>query len=90
MFTIVVAWIAFSLYHNAVSSTISDILTVQIQSISPNFDLKTIDMLKGKNVITPMYDIDQASPSGSQSAETTSIPTPTVNSTQSAQIVPKT
>ena len=66
MFIIVMVWIAFSIYHNSASSTISQTLNVTIKSIKPDFDTQTIEALKKREQITPLF--------GSKAQET---PTPT-------------
>ncbi len=80
-FTLVIFWIIFNIYHNSVTSTISDSTTVQIFPINPNFDMQTIESLKQRTQISPLY-----SNSATQSAQpaTTFIPVPTPVSTQSA------
>lgn len=54
---IVILWVVFSIYHNFVTSTIPENLNTQILSISPNFDLKTIESLKSRNVVDPIYQL---------------------------------
>jgi len=53
----VLAWIGFSIYHNIVTSTISEPLSVQITPITPTFDTKTIDSLKTREVASPLYSL---------------------------------
>lgn len=57
MFICVLAWIGFSIYHNIVTSTISEPLTMQIIPISPNFDTNTINNLKKRNNVSPLYQL---------------------------------
>lgn len=54
---IVIMWVVFSVYHNYITSTIPENLNTQILSISPDFDLKTIENLKKRNVIIPIYQL---------------------------------
>lgn len=82
-FIFVLVWIGFSIYHSIVASTISETVNMQIAPISPNFDTKTIDSLKGRQSILPIYDADVV-------VETPTLtPTPTVSqvpiATQSAE-----
>ena len=56
-FIFAVAWIGFSLLHNIATSTIPESLDTQIAPISPNFDTKTIDELKKRTSVTPIYQI---------------------------------
>ena len=67
-FLFVIAWIAFSVYHNIVTSTISEELNMQILPISSNFDTKTIDGLKNRQRVEPVYQIGKASQSNNQNA----------------------
>lgn len=67
-FFLVIAWIAFSVIHTSLTSTISTTLNQQITPIKPTFDDKTINALKERNQVTPNYTISL--PSGT--------PTPTL------------
>ena len=69
-FSLIVFWIAFNIYHNIVTSTIPETLSIQISPISPNFDTKTIGELKGRLQVAPIYN-----PLSTQSA---AVPTPTI------------
>lgn len=81
-FGLIVLWIVFNIYHNVVTSTISEALTVQIAPIKATFDLKTLNALKQRDQIVPIYDGAVATASG-----IIPTPTPTVQlSTQSALI----
>jgi hypothetical protein len=90
-FIFVIAWIGFSVYHNVITSTISDSLSVQIAPIAPDFDTNTIDALKNRLQVTPIYDLGtlaqnstlQASPSATPI--TTTPTTPVGNSAGSQQ-----
>ena len=70
---LVFAWIAFNIYHNAVTSTIPQATSIQIAPIVPTFDTKTIDSLKRREIVAPVFE-SQVSPTpvGSQSAITKS------------------
>ncbi len=71
-FIVVVAWISFNLYHIWVTSTISEEVQMQLSPIDPNFDPATIQQLKSRKHIDPLYEL-QALPSQTISAT----PTPT-------------
>lgn len=58
-FVLVVAWIIFSIYHKSITSTISETLSVQIIPINPNFDAKTLEKIKERNSVAPLYQIQQ-------------------------------
>jgi hypothetical protein len=82
LFIFVVLWIGFSIYHNIITSTISAPLSAQIEPITPNFDTNTIDGLKSRENITPVYTlsvpVQNVIISASPSATPTPTPTPTV------------
>ncbi len=50
-----ILWVVFNIYHTSVTSTITDSLSIQIQPITPNFDIKTIEQLKQRARISPLY-----------------------------------
>lgn len=52
-FILLVLWIAFTIYSNAVSSTITQTQQVNLQPISPNFDTATINSLSQRKQVTP-------------------------------------
>lgn len=54
-FIIVIAWIGFSIYHNSTTSTIPSQLNTQIIPIPPDFDTKTINTLKAREQVAPIY-----------------------------------
>lgn len=56
-FILAVAWIAFSVYHHSVASKIPAAVEVQILEISPTFNTKTIDTLKKRSNVEPLYDL---------------------------------
>lgn len=60
-FIFVIVWVVSSIYHNAKTSTISESVNADIAQISPNFDTKTIDELKKRQAVTPIYDISGSS-----------------------------
>ncbi len=64
---IVIAWIAFSIYHNLATSTISQVQSVDIRPINPEFDTQTIDALKKRDMVSPIYEL-LSTPSPSKQA----------------------
>jgi len=58
IFIFVCAWVIFSVFHNAKTSTLSDQLNVQIQPIDPHFDSKTMSSLKSRTQIQDYYASD--------------------------------
>lgn len=74
-FVMVVAWVGFNLYHTWVTSTISADLQMQIQPIDPTFDMATINQLKKREKIVPLFEL-----TGLQaSAAADLIPTPPIS-----------
>ena len=70
-FILVVAWIGFNIYHKWATSTISADLQVQIKPIDPNFDTQTIEKLKTREQITPVYELKEISPTVTASSSPT-------------------
>jgi len=58
-FVLVVFWIAFSIYHSSVTSTIPETLNIQIIPINPTFDTNEISNIKTRPDITPLYQLEQ-------------------------------
>lgn len=77
---IVFAWVAFSVYHNFITSTIPETVNTNIQPINPNFDTQTIDELKKRKKTTPLFQIQNTS-----ITPTPSISTQTNNATSSGE-----
>lgn len=62
LFIFALAWIGSSLYHNAVSSTISETTNKDISPIVPFFDTKTIDKLRKRQKIIPSFELENTTP----------------------------
>lgn len=62
LFIFILIWIGGSIYHNAVSSTISEDVNREILPIAPTFDTKTINKLKSREKITPSFDAREVIP----------------------------
>ncbi len=75
-FIFALAWIGFSVYHSFVSSTISESLNEQIIPIRPDFDTKTINAIKQRESITPVYQLEPSSIAQIASRSSTVTPTP--------------
>lgn len=68
---LVVLYIALSVYHNLVTSTISEAVNIQITPISPNFDQKAIMEIRKRQTIVPIFEtLPQSSPAATSSAKT--------------------
>lgn len=61
IFIIVIAFIAFNIYHTSTTSTIPETLRIQIIPIAPKFNTAIIDELKLRQKITPLYSIENSS-----------------------------
>jgi len=73
------AWIIFNVIHISKTSTVTDVLNQQIESIQPNFDTKTIEILKQRQRVNPLYQLQN--PQASQAAVSITpspIATPTI------------
>lgn len=77
-FVLIVAWIGFSIYHNLVSSTITKSVGEKIVPINPTFDTKTIDTLKERKTIEPIFQIKSEEATESAVIETITQPSETL------------
>lgn len=66
MFVVVFVWIASNVYNAHVTTTIDEVLQIQIIPINGQFDTKTLESLQKRTVILPDY----IPAVGSQSATT--------------------
>ena len=69
-FAIVALWIASNLYHEWVTTTITEDLQMQIIPIQAKFDTTTIDRLKTRNKTIPLFELD-ATTTSSEAADQT-------------------
>ncbi|MBI2621138.1 MAG: hypothetical protein HYW63_00635 [Candidatus Levybacteria bacterium] len=81
-FILTVLWVIFNIYHSFVTSTIKDPLSVQIIPIEGTFDLNTINKLKARKRVSPLYEIQPQISGVPEELEETEI------STQSSEILP--
>lgn len=58
-FFVVIAWISFNVYHHFVKSTIPEKLNVEIIPISADFDTETINKLKLRKKVEPLYEFKE-------------------------------
>ena len=80
LFVIAVLWVTSNIYHSYTTSTIKDPLSVQIIPIEGEFDTKTIDQIKERRRVDPLYEIG---------IQISGAPTPTPQvSTESAELSP--
>lgn len=64
-FIIVIAWIAFSIYHNLATSTTPETLEKEAMQIKSSFDEPTIKKLKERKQVSPLYQFDRSLPTPS-------------------------
>jgi hypothetical protein len=57
---VVVIWITFNILHNVLTSTISESLGQQLVPIAGTFDTQTLDSLKKRAHVTPLFIIIQS------------------------------
>lgn len=92
IFILVFAFIAFNIYHNSVTSTIPDTLSIKISPISPNFDLQAIEDIKKRIRISPIFELSKPLPSPTIPLPTifspTASPTAIPSSTEGAVLLP--
>jgi len=62
LFIFVLVWIIESIYHSGASSTISESTNQDIVPINATFDTKTIDKLKSREKIVPVFELKSISP----------------------------
>lgn len=80
MFVVILLWVGFNIYHAWATSTISEDLQLQIVPIAPNFDTQTLNKLKTREKIEPIFEVNSqvvASPTAAQDT-TLLVPTPTL------------
>lgn len=76
----VICWIGFGIYHNSITSTISEDTSIRIIPISPRFDIETIAKLKSKKTIKADLSSNQIATPTSTITITLS-PTPQITTT---------
>ena len=76
VFAVIVFWIGFNIAHNLDKSRISAPIQENIIPISPDFDTKTIEAIKSRQKVEPLYETEVSSASSSQSIPVISEETP--------------
>lgn len=68
---LVVLYIALSVYHNLVTSTIPEAVNIQITPISPDFDQRAIMGIRNREKVVPVFEgtTPQSSPVATSSAK---------------------
>lgn len=54
-FILTILWVGFNIYDSIATSTITEVLKVQIAPISPEFDPATIEKIRAREIIAPAY-----------------------------------
>lgn len=75
-FVVVAVWVATNIYHANVTSTIEPDLQTQIVPINPTFDESTIQKIKSRKKILPVFE-SKASSSEAELTPSPTIPEPT-------------
>ena len=57
-FITTVLWVVFSVYHSYITSTIKEPLNTLIIPIKGTFDTISIDQIKARNNVSPIYEIN--------------------------------
>ena len=73
---IVVAWIAFSIYHNLITPTTPENLEKEATPIDPVFDESTINKLKERQQTAPLLEVDTSAQIPTEDLGPTFEPTP--------------
>ena len=82
MFLVTILWVIFNIYHNYVTSTITDPLTVQIIPIEGKFNKTSLESIRDRKRLEPLFTApisdEEETPSPSP------LPSPAILPTQSA------
>ncbi|MEK7559267.1 MAG: hypothetical protein AAB521_03105 [Patescibacteria group bacterium] len=85
VFALIAFWIGFNIFHNLAVTTISEPIEKNIIPISPSFDVKTINVIKNRQNVAPLYETEISSSSSFQ--DITKVPLETFESSPSASEV---
>lgn len=55
-FIVTLAWVGFTIYHTLTTSTISSEIQQQLTPISGQFDMQTIQQLKTRDQVIPLFE----------------------------------
>jgi len=72
---LVMAWVAFSVYHNLVESTTPETLEKETLPIKSSFDEPTIKKLKERKQVSPLFQLDNPLPIPTTPSEPSPSPT---------------
>lgn len=68
LFVFVLVWVGSNIYHDVISSTISEAVNQDISPIDPTFDTKTINTLKQRQKINPSFELENITSTPTQNA----------------------
>lgn len=83
-FIVVVAWVSFNLYHIWVTSTVGEEIQMQLTPIDPQFDPTTIQQLRTREQVNPLFDKQTSTIKGADSTTPTPTTGPILNPPGSA------
>ena len=86
LFVGVIAWIGSSIYHNSVTTTISENTSQDISPIAPNFDTTTINALKQRKGVIPVFELGSAAPTPTPLIFPTPIISPSTNASPEGEL----
>lgn len=87
VFALIVFWIGFNISHNFAVSKISAPIKENIMPISPDFDTKTIEAIRNRQNVEPLYETGVSSTSSSENFPAVTQET-SQSSTGSAEVNP--
>ena len=74
---LVLLWIVFTLVHTSKTSTVNDITITSVKPIPDSFDMATLEKVRGRLQVQPVYSITtNVSPTPQASAQRSLTPTP--------------
>lgn len=85
---LVSSFVGFNIYHNAVTNTIPEVLSIQVAPINPTFQTKVLDAIKTRRKITPLFNAPVVTPSPTTTPPASISPSPTSLQNRQAQSQP--
>lgn len=69
---LILSWIGFSIYHNLVTSTIPENLNVQIAPLDSKFDTQTLQQLRSRKKVSPLFELPDIETTAEEQTATSS------------------
>jgi len=89
-FIVVVAWVAFNIYHIYITSTINETIQTQLIPITPIFDPQTIKDLQKRIDIVPIFSIQATTISSESATPSPAVsPAPAIPTAAPYQVTPE-